>query len=554
MPRIKKLKLTHFRGATTPVEILFKADKPLLIIYGENGSGKSTLIDAIDLVCNRSLGSVRLKSSTTNHHIPALGKKLTDVSVELSTQNQTWTGKLTNAGVSISGEGSTPKVSVLRRSQMLRLVEAPPAKCYDELKRFIDVGDIEKCEATLRNACNAAKKRLDTAIEVLTSSTETLEKLWREEGAPGASAIEWATEKAKADVTELERKKALFSEVAEALKIVRLRRGEYANAVETLEEANRALHDIEEERRTAELVVASGSLSLVTLLKEAQTYLENSEERGLCPVCEQSADTTSLQARMAERLTEMESLQALGGRLNGAKIVQSQAEGRANNARTQWIVGSRELVRALLKSGLKAVEKLGLNSERYVTFVSSERSDDEALAVSESLYLEVATWEEALETRRDRLQADLNQRNLIRIQFEMAERERGKALQYILVNDHLNKMHERIHQARIEFTDRVLQVVSGECNRLYEKLHPSEKVGSLALSMKEGVKGSVETKSAFADRAEVPPQAYYSEAHLDTLGFCLFMAIARHTCGAEGILVLDDVFTSVDADHATRIL
>jgi hypothetical protein len=52
----------------------------------------------------------------------------------------------------------------------------------------------------------------------------------------------------------------------------------------------------------------------------------------------------------------------------------------------------------------------------------------------------------------------------------------------------------------------------------------------------------------------VPPQAYYSESHLDTLGICVFLAMVRHSDPANSIVVLDDVVTSVDNSHLRRFI
>jgi hypothetical protein len=52
----------------------------------------------------------------------------------------------------------------------------------------------------------------------------------------------------------------------------------------------------------------------------------------------------------------------------------------------------------------------------------------------------------------------------------------------------------------------------------------------------------------------VPPQAYYSEAHLDTLGICIFIALAERDATTDTLLVLDDVLTSADQDHVQRFI
>jgi predicted ATPase len=61
-PRLERLQLTAFRGATRPTAFQFQGDRPLILIFGENGAGKSTLADAIDFLCNNDFGSLALKS------------------------------------------------------------------------------------------------------------------------------------------------------------------------------------------------------------------------------------------------------------------------------------------------------------------------------------------------------------------------------------------------------------------------------------------------------------------------------------------------------------
>lgn len=52
----------------------------------------------------------------------------------------------------------------------------------------------------------------------------------------------------------------------------------------------------------------------------------------------------------------------------------------------------------------------------------------------------------------------------------------------------------------------------------------------------------------------MPPQAYYSESHLDTLGVCVFLALAKHFNDDNTIVLLDDVLNSVDQAHMERFI
>ena len=58
--------------------------------------------------------------------------------------------------------------------------------------------------------------------------------------------------------------------------------------------------------------------------------------------------------------------------------------------------------------------------------------------------------------------------------------------------------------------------------------------------------------ATFHGHDDVHPQGFYSEAHLDTLGFCFWLAVIKRS-DPGAIIVLDDVFTSVDAAHLGRI-
>ena len=51
-----------------------------------------------------------------------------------------------------------------------------------------------------------------------------------------------------------------------------------------------------------------------------------------------------------------------------------------------------------------------------------------------------------------------------------------------------------------------------------------------------------------------PPQAYFSDSHLDTLGLCVFLALAGMDGPENTILVLDDVLASVDEPHVERLI
>ena len=55
------------------------------------------------------------------------------------------------------------------------------------------------------------------------------------------------------------------------------------------------------------------------------------------------------------------------------------------------------------------------------------------------------------------------------------------------------------------------------------------------------------------DKSKEDPRAYISEGHLDTLGICIFLAFVSKFNEELPIIVLDDIVTTVDANHREKL-
>ena len=80
-----------------------------------------------------------------------------------------------------------------------------------------------------------------------------------------------------------------------------------------------------------------------------------------------------------------------------------------------------------------------------------------------------------------------------------------------------------------------------------------EGIGNLRMRLAEESSGSLNYGADFGGQSDIQPQAYYSDSHLDTLGVCVFLALTKRYADDSRIVVLDDVFTSVDQHHLGRI-
>lgn len=549
--RITKIALRHFRGATVPTEIQFDPAKPVVMIFGENGSGKSTLIDAIDMACNQAFGSLGERSSVRpKEHLPALGRKARDVEVAVTLAGSTVRASLGSRPVVSDRPLDLPAVHVLRRSQMLRLIEATPAKRYEELSRFIDVAGVERSEAALKSAMDSANRRLDGLAAQISRAEADLQKLWIEEGRPESTAEEWAKTRSQIDETN---SIALLGKYNTLLEALNSAEAACSQRDETERERDRrevALQEIEQQCEQIEESAEAGSIQMVTVLTETQTYFEMAPDTEACPVCRTQWPAGEILSQIQRRLDEMKQIRQLTKALQEAQRERQRAEDIRRHAAEAAGVSIRSLTAALRAMDLPGVHRLPeLQDVALDQYTDSEQNRTKA----RSLIAHLNRFRATLIERRNGLERQVSQRNLIRQFYTNLHEGRAEMREADRLQRHLREMFETVRSTRHEYTTSILSEVSDACNRFYAWIHPDEPLGQMELTLNDKTRASLLQHATFAGHAEVPPQAYYSEGHLDTLGFCLFLALADRSGPDGAIVVLDDVFTSLDAEHLDRI-
>ena len=159
-----------------------------------------------------------------------------------------------------------------------------------------------------------------------------------------------------------------------------------------------------------------------------------------------------------------------------------------------------------------------------------------------------------LDVHRKNADKTVNQRNGIADQLKQVKASRlaQEATTALLVK--MNLTLDEVGAARKAFVKEVLDAISIEVETLFGKLHPKESLGGIKLSLDPDNFGSLHLHGDFHSAKRVPPQSVFSESHLDTLGFCVFLALAKHYKTENTIIILDDVLTSVDAQHLDRFI
>lgn len=550
--KLETLGLAYFRGASRPTTIEFDPSKKITMIFGENGSGKSSIVDAFSFLCDSDFGSLNDRSGVDKKFVTSTTGKPDQLRVTLDTSNGRWVARLSTSKIQVSPSSGLPSLRVLRRSTILRLVDAPPAKRYDALQEYIAVPGITKAEESLRSAANDAERNLREFISAATRASETLESTWRNEGCPKPDAYTWATQEVQQDTQRLEADVAaantLLTLIAEA-------KSRYTSQVATDNDLNKAegiLATAITDLQQAEAVSSGATANLVALLQQAKAYVDKNKSISSCPVCVQPIEANNLLNDLSQRLSVMAQLQIAVTKVTAANKNSESCKTLADAALQAWLLAAEQLRAALTSSTLECVA--AVLSKADLQLAVGEDSADERRRVFSTLITVTNQLETPLQQLRDTAQKTLARKAAIAAQVRAITASTQQRDREGKLVERLRAILEVVERLRKQFITGVLNEISNDVSALYAFLHPDEPLGGVQLKLAAGRIGSLELFSQFYDQKSITPQSLYSESHLDTLGLCVFIALAKKYRTENTLIVLDDVLTSVDADHLNRFI
>lgn len=555
MARIEQLTIENYRGASSKLALEFDKDKPVTLVFGENGTGKTTIVDALDVLGNCSKGSLDDKSSTrARDHIPTIGKKAADVKIQGKSGANSWNATLSGDTLTTLPD-TRPKIRVLRRSHLQKLIEAQPAQRYESLRHFIDVNNVERSENTLKDAASAVKADFDSEVKRRVDAESQLESVWDAEGKPNSNALEWAQNVVSKDTTKLEHDvqhlRATYSLINKA-----------EATLTEWQQANLDINQRKSEADTVEQEIAQlpgldvqQAINLAGILRQVGQHLQHGEHSDECPVCLQSIPIDKLKVDVQERLTALQKYDELQTKRE-TSTRNTRVASEIFDTKAKSLVASAQALIAIIQKGeIEVVNTSAIQSGDYPE-LTKQHDIDISIALKEAVNLinEFIKIKQVITDAETLLSRQSGQINSVRVQYEQVLESTKETERLETLQARLSEAYNLARLARIEFTQKILNDIASECNRLYALIHPSEPIAISKLELDTGKRASLNQAASFEGHNDVPPQAYFSESHLDTLGFCFWMALVkRESPLKDAIIVLDDVFTSVDSQHINRI-
>ena len=553
---IKKIEMDNFRGASRPSVIEFDPTKNMAVIFGENGRGKSTIVDAIDMVANGMPGSLADRSSTsTKQHLPSIESNHQDLSVKLFIDGMEWEASLDGSTIHVSGDSPCPTVHILRRNQLLRLIETQPAQRYEALRRFVNVDGVEQSEQYLRDCVRETNAELTSLSRQVIDAQNELEKLWKDEGSPGDSWIKWAHEKSQVDISETKTLATYLTSLIDSINTAIASKDRFDTSFIDYQSKFANLKAVEEEIKSSPGLSAEEAIKLLNILQQTQTYISETKEPVTeCPVCEQPVVADKLTESIQKRLTSMTEIKELDELKKAGKRQLHGSESTLSTDSKQLLRQSQNVIGIISENKHLDVPELVIDVEKYVALSKNELDNKKKNKLCVELVGIINRYIISLKSRHTELQKDIHQHNAIKNHYDRFVGCYKSTLHVEKVFATLQKSLDIIHSKRIDFTQGILNEVADEWNRLYRRIHPNEPLGNCTLSLDPDRRHSLHQGAEFEGHQGVPPQAYFSDSHLDTLGFCVWLSIAKRGTPQDTIIVLDDIFTSADSVHLRNIV
>lgn len=542
---LKSLSLTAFRGSSTTFKLPFEKGRKLTLVYGENGTGKTTICDALEFLAVGDVGSLNDKGMgrALEKYWPSANKALSDIDVVLAMSNGVeCKGRFVDKKPVFEPADARPVIELLRQQQITALIETPPAKRYEVLQRFIDVEAVEKSEDALRKQVQELEADKTSRENAEYQSFAALNDLFDAAGKPaGLTAIVWA----KALLAEPQDNVQAELKAVELLRGVLIAFGAYPDLLTQSQAsvvAAKNAFDAADAAMKAAVVTASGNASeTVKLLEAGKSYLHAHAEATVCPLCESDDKIAGLAESINARLSQLASVQ----------------EAQSNLEKCRSILNRAETARAQLDTNFaKSLEDYATAKGGFVWGAKYTFPASDPPAVIADIQQWLATAEAPAKTWADAeasLRQGSNRFAAVKSALDRYETNSTRKKEVEALIPKAKQALEICVKARQAFTDKVMAEIAQQVGELYEKVHPNEGLEKIALQLDPKKRSSIEMQAKFAGK-DVPPTAYFSQSHLDTLGLCVFLALALRDKANEKILILDDVLGSIDEPHVERVI
>ncbi len=569
--RLKTLRLSWFRGAGA--ELVLDTGGKSVAIYGPNGAGKSSLIDALECVlAGGKVGHLAMEESgrrqenaIPNTHAPGQAPSIATVTL--------CDGRRSSVTLGGSGmprvEGAehvaswNPNRSILRQGSVTGFITSSKGDKYKALLPLLGLGPLETAASNLRAV--ALEITRQTQFE-LKEGEHAAVRTRRQAAFPGMDGAA-ISDSIKALVSSYLPGAPLPTSLQEALDILTpelKRRIDGLDEENTLHVAYHRIRDAGLDRclaisAEATATAASASQPLLSerlaILRASGAYTAALVQSGVhdtveCPACGQQIEADYLVAHVRHEEGLLTSALGLFDRL-----AQANSATAAALTTVQGVLSSKVMDDLWRTTGWAALQPyrqglLAIDPDSIkVDATGASLMELPALVAAVLLGVEAAAANSPPSTQKL-----VKDRDAV---LAAADWQAGSALRREIADtrrliDFLKEVEAAVRDEIRQQSGSVITEISDDVAAMWKVLHPEEPIDGVALYQHSDTDKAIDLKLRFHGKDIASPRLTLSEGHRNSLGLCVFLALARR--GQEpSPIILDDVVTSFDREHRASV-
>ena len=585
--KINNLRLKGFRGVRRELNILLNGKS--IVLYGDNGTGKSSITDSIEWFFSNKIDhlsstEINLKSATRNYFAPE--EERTEVEINFNNNSLDATkGFLSNDAPKFSKidddfkkfvNDSQKENFILRHRDLGNFILSPKG---DKLKGLLDIigfSEVTKKKELLGKvyrSINTEIKKENFENQINTQKSTLISKLSANVTSE-ANLVESVNEKIKN--LKLEIKATSLADIDTVLE--KLKKPHNENILREYEILNKAKTEIETIKSEKDFLNTTytnyfnefdliskdvdGIMQtfLAELLDTGKTILKKYHKADSCPLCLQPKSNLELQAELEVRLLQIEEASKKKVKFDNArKLLESvsiERLDRLNIDYTKYFEDQKPIIDLEnLKEKFKKFQenaKIRVVSNEKLLSLEGALFQDSDFEFVEMLALKIKQIDAIFKKDSStQIFADISAARDAFINIKKFEKAREqlenqrKSLE--LIYNHFIKVLK-------EGLENFINSFSAKINEYYQFMNPEEPFQNLRLKTigDEDNLDGLTIEFNFKDKIISPPQALFSESHLNCFGISFFLASIDAFGKNTKFIVFDDVISSFDSTHRKR--
>jgi len=567
--QIDRIKIKAFRGIPS-LELPIHGKN--IIIFGENGTGKSSIVDAMEyFFCGKISSFEKTRSITFREHAYHMNHSLDDLLVEVTFKpNNIVLKRQSSLNPSFPDSmkdyynESKNGNFVLHRSQILEFINCMPSERYRAISQLIGLSKLDQIEVEFKRYNDELKTEysdykskiyesflristfFNTDINTLDQAFSYLSDLCAEL-LTGDYSINSIDDLGSYNIDSINRSGILNSNLnkfQETEKIIN-------NYMIKIKEIAQKFSKIKDEASGVE----NNLINLKNILLNGQKYIRETSEN-ICPLCRQPI----LREKLIETIdSRIKTLEFLSEEISKKENLKMQIINLLNSIRYEikQIEQIKEIDNRFIKEVLAKIEKSVKLFETNEDIKELTRFLDIKLQLDpffrkniESLKSQITKLKISNDTAKI---YDLYSKiTSFKMEAERIIEFRKKILhieEKLKISDLLYSTFIKVRKNEIQ---NIFNSLETELLSFYSILHPNDEIELIRLEIDETQRASLKMVVKFHNSV-ADPRAHLSEGHLDSLGLCIFLAFRRKFNPNCNLLVLDDIVTTIDANHRSKI-